>query len=150
MVRAVWVPSVAHDGFPDNPWLRDKIRDDALAHVSLDGRLLERPIHRSYPAGQRSGGAGWLLRDSNYHDPIHLNQIRVARQDTRYWHRGDLLLSARHLSMVFLYRPSTNKIIWRKTGPWMNQHSAEFVDDHRISVFNNNVIQALPQKQIIL
>ena len=26
------------------------------------------------------------------------------------------------------------------SGPWMNQHSVEFVDDHRISVFNNNVI----------
>jgi len=41
---------------------------------------------------------------------------------------------------LFLYRPSTNKIIWYQTGPWMNQHSVDFVDDHRISVLNNNVV----------
>jgi len=137
----VWVPSVAEDGFPYNPWLREKIRDDALAHVSLDGRLLER---RSLVRILRDNGLeAKLLATSGLtvlEDPIHLNQIKVATQDTRYWHRGDLLLSARHMSMVFLYRPSTNKIIWRKTGPWMNQHSAEFVDDHRISVFDNNVV----------
>ncbi len=137
----VWVPSVANDGFPDNPWLREKIRDDALAHVSLDGRLLER---RSLVRILRENGLeAKLLATSGLsilEDPIHLNQIKVATQDTRYWHRGDLLISARHLSMLFLYRPSTNKILWRKTGPWMNQHSVDFVDDHRISVLNNNVV----------
>ena len=73
-------------------------------------------------------------------DPIHINQIKVANKDSRYWKRGDLLISARHLSTLFLYRPSTDKIIWHQTGPWMNQHSVDFVDDHRISVFNNNVV----------
>lgn len=45
-----------------------------------------------------------------------------------------------------MYRPSTNKLIWHKTGPWLNQHSVDFVDDHRISVFNNNVISSLPNE----
>lgn len=147
---ALWVSSVAQDGFPDNSWLRDKIRDDALAHVSLDGQLLER---RSLVAILRENGLeAKLLATSGFNvfdDPIHLNQIKVARQDTRYWQKGDLLLSVRHLSMVFLYRPSTNKIIWHKTGPWMNQHSVDFIDDHRISVFNNNVVggPALDRKE---
>jgi hypothetical protein len=39
-----------------------------------------------------------------------------------------------------LYRPSTNKILWLKTGPWMNQHDMNFVDDHTISVFGNDVM----------
>jgi hypothetical protein len=39
-----------------------------------------------------------------------------------------------------LYRPSTNKVLWLKTGPWMNQHDMNFVDDHTISVFGNDVI----------
>jgi len=57
------------------------------------------------------------------------------------------LLSARNLSSVFLYRPSTDKIIWHKMGPWLNQHDADFVDDHRISVFDNNVYGGAPKDQ---
>jgi hypothetical protein len=83
-------------------------------------------------------------------DPIHLNEIRAAPSDTAYWKKGDLLLSARHLSTVFLYRPSTGKIVWHRMGPWLNQHSADFVDDHRISVFDNNVFGGAPSHQPFL
>jgi hypothetical protein len=139
--NAIWVPSIVHDGYAENPWLQNRTRDDALAHVSLDGRILEK---RSFARILRDndlnvmvlGTSGMRIND----DPIHLNQITIALKDSHYWHRGDLLISARHLSTLFLYRPSTNKIIWHRTGPWLNQHSVEFIDDHRISVFNNNVI----------
>ena len=40
--------------------------------------------------------------------------------------------------MILLYRPSTNKIIWKKTGPFFHQHDVNILDNHRISVFNNN------------
>lgn len=138
---AIWVPSVSHDGLSSNPWLQNQVRDDALAHVSLDGTLLEK---LSFARILRENGLQAMMLATSgteiIHDPIHINQIVVARSDSKYWHCGDLLISARHLSTLFLYRPSTNKIIWYQTGPWMSQHSVDFVDDHRISVFNNNVI----------
>jgi len=137
----IWSPSISQDGFADNPWLQERVRDDALAHVSTDGRLIER---LSFVRILRENGLQALLMGVSggrlKADPIHLNEIKAAKQDSRYWKRGDLLISARHLSTLFLYRPATNKIIWYQTGPWMNQHSVDFVDDHRISVFNNNVI----------
>jgi hypothetical protein len=40
--------------------------------------------------------------------------------------------------MILLYRPSTNKIIWTGTGPFFHQHDVDILDDHRISIFNNN------------
>jgi len=149
---ALWVPSVAQDGLADNPWLRDQIRDDALAHVSTDGRLLER---RSFARILRENGLESMLLGTSgvqiNRDPTHINQIKAARVNSRYWQRGDLLISARHLSALFLYRPSTDKIIWHQTGPWMNQHSVDFVDDHRISVFNNNVVSGPPNgKQMFM
>lgn len=138
---AIWAPSYSQDGFSDNKRLQERIRDDALSHVSLDGHLLEK---RSFVRILRDNGLQALLLGMSgleiNEDPIHLNEIRVAQQDSRHWKRGDLLISARHLSTIFLYRPSTNKIIWHQVGPWMNQHSVDFVDDHRISVFDNNVI----------
>jgi hypothetical protein len=141
-------PAVSRDGFDDNPWLRDRIRDDAIAKISPNGKLLEK---RSFVEIMRENGLQALLLGTHggqlNKDPIHLNQITVARTTTLYWQHDDLLISTRHLSTIFLYRPSTGRIIWYKTGPWMNQHSVSFVGDHQIVVFNNNVIAAayMPQ-----
>jgi hypothetical protein len=144
---SVWTPSIATDGFPDNRWLHDRVQDDALARVSADGQLLER---HSFSEILRNNGLQSLLLGTTGNrpndDPIHLNQIAVAPGDSRYWRRGDLLISARHLSTVFLYRPSTGRILWHQLGPWMNQHSVDFVDDHRISVFDNNVVANAPKE----
>ena len=60
-------------------------------------------------------------------------------QDGPHWKKGDLFISMRHISTVMLYRPSTNRILWLKTGPWSSQHDVDIIDDHTIGVFNNNV-----------
>ena len=41
--------------------------------------------------------------------------------------------------MIILYRPSTNTIIWKGLGLSEAQHDVDILDDHRISIFNNNV-----------
>ena len=33
--------------------------------------------------------------------------------------------------MVFLYRPSTNEIIWKGTGPFFHQHDVDILDEHQ-------------------
>ena len=146
--ESVWAPSVSEEGFPENKWLKNHIRDDALGHFSLAGKLLER---RSFASILIDNGLGALLLGTSgmadNDDPIHINQIKVAHSDSRYWQRGDLLISTRHLSTLFLYRPSTNKILWHQTGPWMNQHSVDFIDAQRISVFSNNVVSGAPNKE---
>lgn len=138
----IWVPSVSKEveGFADNAWLADQIRDDALALVTPEGKILQKI---SFAKVMREHGLESLLLGTKglrmHEDPLHLNQIAVARNTTDHWQRGDLLISARNISTIFLYRPSTGRIIWYQTGPWMNQHSAAFVGDHQISVFDNNV-----------
>ncbi len=72
-------------------------------------------------------------------DPFHLNDIEVAEEKSDFWKKGDLLLSLRHRSMILIYRPSTDKIIWYKIGPWLNQHDPDFLDQNRISIFGNDV-----------
>lgn len=145
---SIWVPSVFDGYFQNNSWLNEKLRDDSLAHISLDGKILGNYSFSKILVdnGLREfllGRAGAKFNE----DPIHINQISVALEDSKYWKRGDLLISARHLSSIFLYRPATGKIIWHQQGPWMNQHSARFVDDHRISVFDNNVFGGAPPTQ---
>ena len=75
----------------------------------------------------------------NSQDLIHVNDIQPAFKTTKYWQKGDLLISMRNRSSVFLYRPTTNKIIWFKTGPWNFQHDCDFLNDTEIGVFGNDV-----------
>jgi hypothetical protein len=72
-------------------------------------------------------------------DPIHLNDIQPVLEDGDYWKRGDLFISLRNLSMVMLYRPSTNKILWYQQGPWTYQHDIDIISPREISIFNDNL-----------
>jgi len=145
-----WAPGVAAEGFTGNAWLRERVRDDALVRFSADGTLIEK---RAFSTILIDNGLQFLLGGFGIElnkDPIHMNQIQIAPSDTKHWQRGDLLISARHLSTMFLYRPSTGRVVWHQTGPWMNQHSADFVGDHSISVLSNHVVSGPPPEHSFL
>jgi hypothetical protein len=74
-------------------------------------------------------------------DEFHLNEVNPALNDGKYWKKGDLLISLRQKSAVFLYRPSTNKILWLQLGPWGNQHDCTFLDDEHIMILGNDVVR---------
>ncbi|OYX45556.1 MAG: hypothetical protein B7Z02_00940 [Rhodobacterales bacterium 32-67-9] len=111
--------------------------EDSLAHVGPDGTVLE-----NISAAEillRHGMEYALFTAGRYQkDPVHINDIEPVLEDGPYWKKGDLFLSFRHLSMLMLYRPSTDEIIWKQQGPWLAQHDVDILDDHRIAVFNNN------------
>ena len=71
-------------------------------------------------------------------DPIHLNDIEPALSNTKYWKKGDIFLSSRHLSAIIHYRPNTNKVINYIIGPFNQQHDVDIISDKEISIFNNN------------
>ena len=147
----IWSPSVAANGFKGHAWLQDNIRDDSLAQISPDGKILQ---NISFSDVLISNGLQSLLLGTKGFiintDPVHLNQIQPALYSTKYWEKGDLLISSRHLSTVFIYRPSNGKIVWHQTGPWMNQHSARFHNNNSITVFDNNIISFAPKNREFL
>ena len=73
-------------------------------------------------------------------DPINLNDIQPVLKDGQYFQKGDLFLSLRHLSMIILYRPETNKIIKIIEGGFFYQNDVDIIDDKTISIYNNNVL----------
>jgi hypothetical protein len=83
-------------------------------------------------------------------DPVHLNDIQPALTDTEYWQKDDLFLSLRNISTVLCYRPSENKVIWLKTGPFLNQHDVDITSDSTITIFNNNHLHQDPPKKVRL
>ena len=138
----IWVPSNLYPQTLPVEKVGRKIReeggflDDAIVKISPEGKILfEKSVIQIFI----DNGLEYLLFSvGNTTDPIHLNDIQPVDFDGEYWRKGDVFLSVRHQSMVLLYRPSNNKIIWKGTGPLFHQHDVDILDNHRISIFNNN------------
>lgn len=113
--------------------------DDAIVKLNKDGEILfEKSVSQIFIDNDLE----YLLfsvGDKRFiKDPIHLNDIQPVNFDSKYWKKGDLFLSLRHQSMILLFRPSTNKIVWKSTGQFYHQHDIDILDNHRISILNNN------------
>ena len=141
----IWVPSRMYPQFlPIEKVGRDipseqGYLDDAIVKLSPDGEILyEKSVSQIFIEND----LGYLLfavGDRLFtKDPIHLNDIQPVDFDGKFWKKGDVFLSLRHQSMVLLFRPNTNEIVWKWTGPFYHQHDVDIVDESRISVFNNN------------
>jgi len=135
---SLWVPGRIEpsviEGAPPS------FRDETIAHVSPEGVIID---ERSVAKILVDNGLAWqLFATGRYQDDlIHLNDVQPVPGDGPYWQKGDLFLSLRHLSMIALYRPATNEIVWSKQGPWVAQHDVDVVDDHTIAVFSNNAFR---------
>lgn len=132
----IWVPTYIEPTQIDG--LSTDYSDDGFARVSADGKIL---YNRSLTDVLMKHGYGNLLF-SKYPfetDAIHLNDVEPVLSDGPFWQKGDVFLSLRHQSMVILFRPSTDKIIWMRQGPWAAQHDVDIVNDHTIALFNNNM-----------
>ena len=129
---------VAMPNHPNNEFVAG-YRDDGYAILSSDGEIKE---IQSVTDILMNNGLGYLIYGVGAieTDAIHLNSVKPAETSTQYWQKDDLLMSSRHLSTVFLYRPKTGKVVWHKTGPWLNQHDPDFMGTHKISVFGNDVV----------
>ena len=112
-------------------------RDDHLVAIDVaTGALLEDHSIAGILAGNDRFGLLVGHRDND--DPIHLNDIQPALESGPYWNKGDLFFSAKHMSAVVHYRPSTEEVIKVIDGPLVHQHDVDIIDDHRVAIFNNN------------
>ena len=137
-----WVPSRYRPGtinigkaFKDN---KEAHLDDALTQITLDGKVL---FQKSVVQILIDNNLKYLIFPSGedwYSDPMHLNDIEPVLKDGKYWKKGDVFFSVKHINTIFLYRPEENKIIWYKNGPWRHQHDVDIISDKEISVFDNN------------
>ena len=146
-----WIPTSVYPYQVDRKFVgsnQGDYGDDAITKVSPNGEIL---FQKSVTNIFIENNLGFLIFPiSAFYttDPIHLNDIQPVLTDGPYWKRGDLFLSLRNQSMIVLYRPSTNKIIWKGTDSIIQQHDVDILDDHRISIFNNN-LHLLNKGQIV-
>ena len=131
-----WVPYRVRP--PLVPGAGPGFTEDGMARISRDGRVLSLvPLSRALIAG----GHGHLLYTMDrrpLNDPMHMNDVQPVLEDGAVWRRGDLFVSLLSRSVVLLYRPSSDEVVWIASGPWMHQHDVNVVGPHEISVFSNN------------
>ncbi|WP_170763196.1 arylsulfotransferase family protein [Ruegeria lacuscaerulensis] len=130
-----WAPTIIE---PSEIFRDPQVRDDGLGHVSADGELISNTSMAEI--FERKGQAHLVVQAHSFsNDPLHMNDIQPALEDGPYWKKGDLFISMRKKSLIALYRPSTDEIVWQKAGPWLVQHDIDIVNDHVISIFDNAV-----------
>jgi len=120
------------------------ISDDVILKVSVTtGKIIfeksvfEILMENGYERGIFFINPGIPSR-TKHNDCSHLNDVQPVLEDSKYWKKGDLFLSLRSQNLVLLYRPSNNKIIWQKSGPWLKQHDIDVIDSTHIGIFGNN------------
>jgi hypothetical protein len=122
----------------DEDTLIKNYRDDGFAVLTRNGQILEE--YSVTDILLENGFRGLLFGVGRVLvDRVHLNDAQPILENIGSARVGDIALSSRHLSSVALYRPSTNKIIWLKTGPWLNQHDINLLPDGSFSIFGNDV-----------
>ncbi len=115
------------------------IQDDGYAIVSPDGKILEE--HSVADILLKNGYRTLLYGIGRFVvDRIHLNDAQPVLFSTKDADVGDILLSARNISSVFLFQPASGKIKWLQTGPWVNQHDPNQLEDGTYSIFGNDVV----------
>ncbi len=118
----------------------DNYTDDGIRKISARGEIL---YDKSISNLLIENNMDYLLfsnTDKFKSDPIHLNDIQPVLSDGKYMKKGDVFISLRNLSMIILFRPSANKIVWiSENGNFLNQHDVDILDSERISILDNNM-----------
>jgi hypothetical protein len=117
------------------------IRDDGFAIVSLDGQIINEYSITNILL--KNGYRGLIYGVGKFeNDRIHLNDAQPILRNSGSASIGDIALSIRHLSTVALFQPKSGKIVWLKTGPWLNQHDINQLEDERFSIFGNDIVRS--------
>jgi hypothetical protein len=113
--------------------------DDHIAKISMEGKLQYQKSVKDIFIENDMEYLLYSVGDRFFDlDPIHLNDIQPVDFDSEFWKKGDVFISLRHQSMIMLYRPSTNQVLWKDVGKYYHQHDIDILDNNRISIFNNN------------
>jgi hypothetical protein len=118
----------------------EPFRNDGFTIVSPDGKILKE--YAMTDILLENGYDTLLYGIGKFEeDRIHLNDAQPIFTTVKGSQAGDIAISMRNISSVALFRPATGKIVWLKTGPWLDQHDINQLEDGSFSVFGNDTVR---------
>jgi len=125
--------------------------DDAIVKLSQDGEILyEKSVSQIFIDNGMESRLSMVGTSHEFQlDPIHINDIQPVNFDSKYWKKGDVFISLGHQSMVILFRPSTEEIIWKYEKNIFHQHDVNIINEEEISIFNNNTKYFYANKNVV-
>jgi len=113
------------------------LKEEGIARINESGELLKTSTLSSILKSNRMEAHfyGNHVHDANM---LHLNDIDIIRKTDEYFQEGDLMLSCRNNSTIYVYRPSTNIIVWHRVGPALHQHDVDYLGRGVFSIFGND------------
>ena len=143
----IWAGTRSNRGIRDSKNTTRYYRDDYITKISaetgevlFDKSVSDILIDNGYK-NFVYGASNHIGYSDSDRDPLHLNDIEPALEDGPFWKKGDVFVSLRNKSIIFLYRPETNKVIHMLYGPFLNQHDVDIISDKEVSIFNNNLAE---------
>ena len=140
--KTVWTfPSfttIAQVNVEDGTVVRQMSMDDIIeANPAIDILGMRREHANDLGTNSRNTEGTWLS------DPFHLNDVDPlpAALADRFeaFDAGDLLVSARSLSLIFVLDPDTLEIKWWRAGAVQRQHDPDWLESGEIMVLNNRM-----------
>lgn len=150
-----WV-SAREEGEFEYPGLRGKVAENVdqnvLLQISASGQVLREinvldvlyenalaePLIRQYQPFLKRAERGDLISQ----ELTHLNDVEPlpGPMATEYplFDAGDLLVSLKHIDLVFVLDPGTREIKWHASRPFIEQHDPDFSGNGWIGVFDNH------------
>lgn len=143
-----WVSSALWRSDPDDlakrfPGLLPPVSEETALEVTPEGKIVrEVSVLEAIFAHPELRRAIWTLFPSRSGDITHLNDVEELPSSMAAAYpslrAGDLLISVKHLDLVFVMDPTTHAVRWWRIGPFAKQHDPDFLGDGTISVFDNN------------
>lgn len=139
-MRLVTDPGEARRRFPG---LSPPMFEDRVLKVSPGGEVLEEISVLELVFNSDHRTRLWVCTGyvSMPMDLLHLNDVEPlpAGMADEYplFEAGDLVVSLRSLSMVFVFDPDSGRIKWARTGNLLLQHDPDFIGKGWISIYDN-------------
>lgn len=134
-------PARTTPGHPDGlPGIEEPVYQDQIYRVSPDGRIVEsmNVLDLLYDNDLQH----FVFRRSFIEpDLLHVNDVEPLPESLAaafpLFESGDLLVSIRNLSLVFVVDPESRAVRWHAALPFVQQHDPDFLADGWIGVFDN-------------
>ncbi|PSQ96388.1 MAG: hypothetical protein BRD55_06905 [Bacteroidetes bacterium SW_9_63_38] len=142
-------PRRTSPGHPNGlPGLMKPVYHEPLLNVSEDGKVLDslNVLDVLYANGLERHIAEAFQPHANKDglqttDLTHVNDVEPLRaslaDEYPLFDEGDLMVSIRNLSLVFVVDPETRRVKWHADDPFILQHDPDFLGNGWIGIFDN-------------